>query len=428
MSIDGTKEHWGFARAAAIEVRQDRTTAALVAFFVALGLGIIAALFLGSFSRTESVRGYVTTTTGLTRIVAARAGVVINVAAQEQALVTAGQVLLTIEPGQIASDGDRTTDLEQRALRSRRLALQDEINRTAKVAAGVARDKQRLEADIAATLATISLEERQLKSSLAAERSQLNKTAQLVRERLVTRDRAEGYERIVRDLERQQSELSLRRTQAKRDRNERLSAIENQLNALQATGAQLTRDLADVDAKLDQSRTGRRVDVLAPRAGRLVALPAGAGTTVAEGQFVAAISDPTPEDMVIRLLAPASAAGTVEKGQRVVLKYDAFPYKSFGIARGTVQAISAASSDDPDAAAVPGLSASAEPGVGTSARAAARQTTYLVLVKPDQTTVKAYGTERPVQLGSTLTADIVIERRSLIDWILDPVLAMRGRL
>ena len=40
----------------------------------------------------------------------------------------------------------------------------------------------------------------------------------------------------------------------------------------------------------------------------------------------------------------------------------------------------------------------------------------------------AYGKERPILIGSTLSADVVVEKRRLIDWVLDPVLAMRGRL
>jgi membrane fusion protein len=40
----------------------------------------------------------------------------------------------------------------------------------------------------------------------------------------------------------------------------------------------------------------------------------------------------------------------------------------------------------------------------------------------------AFGTNAPLQAGMALTADIVLEERSFAEWILEPLLAMRGRL
>ena len=41
--------------------------------------------------------------------------------------------------------------------------------------------------------------------------------------------------------------------------------------------------------------------------------------------------------------------------------------------------------------------------------------------------VRTPGVDEPIRIGSTLSADIVVERRRLIDWVLDPIRAMRGR-
>ncbi len=59
--------------------------------------------------------------------------------------------------------------------------------------------------------------------------------------------------------------------------------------------------------------------------------------------------------------------------------------------------------------------------------AAGRQSTYRVEVRPEERSVRAYGVDEPIRVGSTLTADIVVEKRRLIDWMLDPIRAMRGR-
>jgi membrane fusion protein len=39
----------------------------------------------------------------------------------------------------------------------------------------------------------------------------------------------------------------------------------------------------------------------------------------------------------------------------------------------------------------------------------------------------AYGEHFPLQAGMTLRADIVLEERSLFEWLMDPLLALRGR-
>ena len=49
-------------------------------------------------------------------------------------------------------------------------------------------------------------------------------------------------------------------------------------------------------------------------------------------------------------------------------------------------------------------------------------------MKPDSNEIEAYGEKKKLKIGSTLSADIVVEKRRLIDWVLDPIRAMRGRV
>ena len=41
-------------------------------------------------------------------------------------------------------------------------------------------------------------------------------------------------------------------------------------------------------------------------------------------------------------------------------------------------------------------------------------------VRPDTAEIEAYGEKKRLTPGSTLSADIIVERRRLIDWVLDP--------
>jgi membrane fusion protein len=42
--------------------------------------------------------------------------------------------------------------------------------------------------------------------------------------------------------------------------------------------------------------------------------------------------------------------------------------------------------------------------------------------------IRAYGNAVPLQPGMTLSADVVLEQRSLISWLLEPILSLQGRI
>ena len=89
--------------------------------------------------------------------------------------------------------------------------------------------------------------------------------------------------------------------------------------------------------------------------------------------------------------------------------YDAYPYQKFGIARGEVRTV-AAVAQRPD-----------EIGITTESP----ELLYRVRVAPDASTVQAFGREHALQPGMELSADVVLEDRRLMDWLLEPLKSIR---
>ena len=58
----------------------------------------------------------------------------------------------------------------------------------------------------------------------------------------------------------------------------------------------------------------------------------------------------------------------------------------------------------------------------------AKESAYRVKVALERQTVDAFGREVPLQPDMTLRADIILERRSLIEWLLEPLLSVRHRM
>jgi membrane fusion protein len=51
---------------------------------------------------------------------------------------------------------------------------------------------------------------------------------------------------------------------------------------------------------------------------------------------------------------------------------------------------------------------------------------YRVVASLDAQSVRAFGRLYPLQAGMLLEADIVLERRSLLEWILEPLYSVSG--
>ncbi|MBY0237030.1 MAG: secretion protein HlyD, partial [Burkholderiaceae bacterium] len=53
---------------------------------------------------------------------------------------------------------------------------------------------------------------------------------------------------------------------------------------------------------------------------------------------------------------------------------------------------------------------------------------YRITVKLDRQTVSAYGQAQPLAAGMQLDADVMLERRRLIEWIFEPILSLAQRV
>jgi membrane fusion protein len=98
----------------------------------------------------------------------------------------------------------------------------------------------------------------------------------------------------------------------------------------------------------------------------------------------------------------------------VVLRYQAYPYQKFGQHYGRVADISRSALNSADVIALTGNQS--------------RQPLYRVTVNLDQQAISAYGKSQPLKTGMALNADILMDRRSLIEWAFEPIYGLRRGL
>jgi membrane fusion protein len=132
------------------------------------------------------------------------------------------------------------------------------------------------------------------------------------------------------------------------------------------------------------------------------------GQAVQSGQPVMSLL-PAGSQLQVQLLVPSAAVGFIEPGDRVLLRYQAYPYQKFGHQRGEVIRVSRS------AIAPSGGDANAQPY-------------YRVLVALDRQSILAYGKQEPLRPGMLLDADILGERRKLYEWVLEPLYSLSGKV
>lgn len=212
---------------------------------------------------------------------------------------------------------------------------------------------------------------------------------------------------------------------AAQDASEARSAaldLRRQIEDLDHERASLAADMAASEAQTRQSQATlkqREVEAesqsslvaTSPVEGRVVAVPVVLGQTVASGATVAVVT-PSGSHLSAELYAPSRAAGFIRAGQQVRLQYQAFPYQTFGTARGVVTSVSSTVLA-PSELAIPGLTV--------------REPVFRLRVALARADVEAYGRAIPLQPGMLLSAEVMIDRRTLLQWLLDPLYAVGRR-
>jgi membrane fusion protein len=381
---------------------------ALMTIFIAVSV-VAASLFIATqtYARKEHAAGFLLPTTGIARIVPPRAGTITAVAVSEGQHVEPGAALLTVTDAATSEHGENIDAAKIDELRKQRDRLADQI--------ALERDKavieaQRLQGQIESGSAQIAELQRQLAiriDRIEIARQQLNGAVELT---------SKGYLSKVELRRRQDAYLGERENHSVLTRDQtakqaELTGLQDTLRQLPVATAQriaqLEVSIAEVGARLKEIEAQRGYQLRAPIAGRVSALQASIGK-VADPRIPLLSIVPDDDFLEAELLVPARAIGFIAPGQTVQISYDTFPFQQFGFARGTVRSVSH-------------TLLKPEEVVGPTQP---RNPSYPVYVTLEQQTIRAYDAELPLEPDLQLQADIVSERRSLLAWVLDPVLSV----
>lgn len=382
-----------------------------MAFLMALAIALF--LVFGSYTRRSPVVGQLVPALGLATVQSPAAGVVEQLRAGEGARVSAGEVLAVIAVPRVSiASGPAAADLEQN-LRAREAGLasaqRGQQRSLAVQAAGLTRQIDAARGELTLVEAEMDTRERQITLGEAA----LARLRELHARLYVSPLQLQQQESAL--LDQVGALQALQRQAANLQRNlvQLRQALDELPGQRQALAAGVQRELAALAQERVELKAQGAVVIAAPVAGVVATQIAKPGQAVQAGQPLLTVL-PGDGRLEAELLVPSRAAGFIAPGDRVLLRYQAFPWQKFGHQQGRVASIS--------------RSALGPQELGTWAGSAGgREPLYRVTVTLARQSITAYGRAEALKPGMLLDADILGETRRLAEWLFEPLYSLRGK-
>ena len=369
--------------------------------------------FHAHYARREQVSGHLVTDTGESRILARRSATVSEVYVREHQHVRKGDPILRLSSEMHTRGGGVHARVEE-----------DIENQITSVHASVAAteaalisEKHQLRERVKSLLAQASDLRQQIGyQQQAAEQKQrtLTKLRPLLKDGFVAEYQVQDLESALLDtraqtsgLHRQLEEIS----QQQRETSRKLTSLEIdselKLNDLRREQARLRTSLAQDQSELElvvRSQSDALVS-------SVLVQPAN---YVEPGQPIVSLI-PTPTTLKAEIFIPSTAIGFVHRGTKVAMHYAAFPYQKYGVQYGVVEQVSETPTQPAQLSALLGQQPPAQP-------------MYRAIASLERQQIVTEGQQRALVPGMQLEAALLLEDRSIIAWLLEPITAFRASI
>lgn len=173
----------------------------------------------------------------------------------------------------------------------------------------------------------------------------------------------------------------------------------------------LRHRLSDIEQKIIQLNSQHTHLITAESSGVVASINIIKGQQVSASLPLASIT-PYPSQLHAKILVPVRAVTYLENHQDIYLRYDAFPFQKFGLQRGHITLIN-------QDVIIPGESGPLP--------IVLNEPVYLVNAAIDKQAVQSNHTHVPLKSGMTFLVDINHAERSLLEWLFEPLIALKER-
>lgn len=373
---------------------------------------LIAFICTKEFTKRTTIRGETTINKGIVRISAHTAGIITKIYKTEGETVSYGEPLFKLQSPASISNRPHDEILPKalaHSLKSREDISQQEIVESRNYYRELSKKIAQKNSNIADQIAILDSEIQMHMSSIERAEDNLSKHKALVFDKYVSpialkpleddltiqRARKISLDRQRRELKSQIDSSSIEIAELKlRDRTQQLQHIQ-ELYKIQF-------ESREVESRYESVITS-------PVAGTLQTITTNVGDSVSTSALAALV--PTGSTVIAQLMVPSQSIGFIRVGQKVRMRYLAYPYQKYGMHTGIISDISAT----PLLQSAPGNSSSVPPDPAFRVK----------IDIPDQELL-IDDKRIPLIAGMIFDADIEIGRRLIVEWMFEPLLSARN--
>lgn len=372
---------------------------------------LILYLYLGTYTRKETVQGYLSPAEGMVEVRAAQAGTITDLKVEAGDRVEKDEVLARVSTDKTLEEGGTLNTLVVDLLEQQKRQLNERIER----------QKQRRDAREVYLRSRIDGHERQIrqleeqirlqKKRVELARSRYQSLENLHQDELISEEDYKARYQTLLDEQQRQNQLRQSLSSEKGDLENAQFELDSLESETRETVDELQAEIARLDERKLQHRGEHAFSVKAPRSGRITSLQVKQGQTASPRRPMMAIL-PEGSSLEAELLVPSRAIGFVEPGLPVRVRYEAFPHERFGSHESHVSNVAETVLSPNEVDAPIEL----------------RTPVYRVSAELSEQTLTAYGQQMSLDAGMTLQADILLDERPLYQWILKPLYSLKGTL
>jgi len=185
--------------------------------------------------------------------------------------------------------------------------------------------------------------------------------------------------------------------------------FDNQVYQLELQRYELQKELLSIDASdtiIIRALTGGRIDSLSVTVGQMVNV----------GDSLLQVIPQNIDHYSLVLWVPNDAIPYITVGDRVNIRYEAFPAEKFGQFAGSVSAISKAPASQQEMQTYPGA---------PKATLASSVPYYKVIIRPEKQSILYGGKRLNLENGMKAQSTLFLEKRKIYQWMLSPFYDMR---
>ena len=378
---------------------------------LAFAAALVSFSIWGEYARRETVSGYLALDSGAARISAPEAGTVAELFVKEGDEVQAGAPLARMSFERNAKTGGNASAAVERELNQRLATIDREKEQTRTLGEQQTEQLRKRIDDLQKELAQADVEIRLQTQRIVSAEQLAARYRDLANDKFVSDIVAQQKSDDV--LDQRMKLQSLKRTQSKIESDLRAARAEVPTVGTRTSAdlEKLNREQSELQQNLVQEEARRETILRAPITGTVTNIAITRGQSLADDTLLATIL-PKGSGLHAQLLVPSRAIGFVRPGQRVVLRYEAFPFQRFGQYGGSIVSVSRT-------VWAPGE---------TLGPITVKEPVYRVDVALDEQTVRANGGKFGLLPGMLLGADILLEKRTVLEWLFEPIMGLKERL